>query len=88
MKTEQIKILNLQCGGCANTITKTLSKIQGVVKVQVDVENKIVSVEYDDNIDRQTISEKLLQLGYPEENEKNSILSKIKSKKSCFIGKF
>ena len=33
MKTENITIANLSCGGCVNTITKKLTIIAGVEKV-------------------------------------------------------
>ena len=38
-----IIIQNLKCGGCANTITKGLTEINGVTEVKIDVAKSYVS---------------------------------------------
>ena len=86
MKTEEIKIANLKCGGCATTIKKELLELIGVDEVKVDKDNDSVSVTYSEEI-RETILHRLHQLGYPEATEKNGLLLKLKSYSSCMIGK-
>ncbi len=86
MKTEEIKIANLKCGGCATTIKKELLELKGVSKVSVDNDNDSVTVTYKEAI-RETIIQKLHNLGYPEATEKNGLLLKLKSYSSCMIGK-
>ena len=87
MKTETIYIANLKCGGCATTITKELSAIQGVQLVQVNNDTDSVVVSYDDELDRKEITAKLHHLGYPEATEENGLLLKLKSYASCMIGR-
>ncbi len=86
MITEEIKIANLKCGGCATTITKELLKLEGIDQVSVNNNNDSVTVTYKDDV-RDTILQKLHQLGYPEATEKNGLLLQLKSYSSCMIGK-
>jgi copper chaperone CopZ len=86
MKTEEIIIANLKCNGCASTIKKEVSAIEGVSLVEVDKDRDAVTVTYD-NIDRSTIIDKLYSLGYPEATEKNGLLLQLKSYGSCMVGK-
>jgi copper chaperone CopZ len=86
MKTEEIKIANLKCGGCATTIKKELLEIDGVNEVKVDTDNDSVTVTYKDEV-REIILHRLHQLGYPEATEKNGLLLQLKSYSSCMIGK-
>ena len=55
MYTEKIKLANIMCSGCANTIKNELLKLTGVKNVQVDLENKIVILSYE-NLERNLIS--------------------------------
>lgn len=86
MKTEEIKIANLKCGGCATTIKKELFELDGVKEVKVDNDNDSVTVTYKEGI-REAITQRLHDLGYPEATEKNGLLLKLKSYSSCMIGK-
>lgn len=84
--TQNIQIENLKCGGCAATIIKGLSAIDGVSEVNVDVEKSTVS--FDANDDKlNEVKEKLSKLGYPEEGDKNTVLHKAKSFVSCAVGR-
>lgn len=65
MKTEQINVEGMSCGHCVETIENTLGKINGVNQVQVSLENKKVSVDFDEsqtNVD--TIKEKIVDAGF------------------------
>lgn len=87
MKTEKIKIENLKCHGCANTITKGISKMDGVGSVSVSVEESSVSVDYDETLqNRENIVKKLAKFGYPEQGN-NSLKSEVVSYVSCAIGR-
>jgi copper chaperone CopZ len=87
MKTENITIANLSCGGCVNTITKKLTTISGVEKVEVDLKTNNVSVNHNETVNRDQIKQILLLLGYPEATEKNGLLTQLKSMSSCLTGK-
>lgn len=87
METENITIANLSCGGCVNTITKKLTAITGVEKVGVDLETNIVSVNHNEMVSREQLTQILLSIGYPEATEKNGLLTQLKSVTSCLTGK-
>jgi copper chaperone len=84
--TITIQIENLKCGGCAATIKKGISTLQGIQEVTVDVENSIVIINYE-NVNLEEIKTKLSKLGYPEVCDKNTVLHKAKSFVSCAVGR-
>lgn len=87
----KILIDNIKCGGCANTIRKSLSFFKGVQEVEVDPENELVTLEHSDILDLKAVKEKLHQLGYPEKGTAegfDKFSSNVKSYVSCAIGKF
>ena len=43
-----INVENIRCGGCANTITKKLSAIEGINAVEVAIEDQVVTIDTDD----------------------------------------
>lgn len=83
---QNITIENLKCGGCASTIIKGLSAIEGVKDVTVDVETSVVSFHSEATI-LNDVKEKLSKLGYPEVGDKNTMLHKAKSFVSCAVGR-
>jgi len=87
LKTENIEILNLSCGGCVNTITKKLKSIKGVETVAVDLETSMVDVQHSNGVVREQLIQALSSIGYPESKESNGLLTQMKSLKSCMIGK-
>ena len=82
-----IQIQNLKCGGCANTITKNITVLEGITNVSVNVEESTVTFNYETEAQLVEVKEKLKTLGYPEDGAANSIGSKAKSYVSCAIGK-
>jgi len=88
MKTEEIIIANLKCIGCATTIKNELLKVKGIKNAEIDIENDVVTVSYNENeANRVSVIEKLYNLGYPEATENNGLLLQLKSYTSCMIGK-
>lgn len=85
--TISIKIQNLKCGGCAKTITDSLSKITTISDVNVVIEDDLVSFSPESEAAIATVEKRLLDLGYPPEGTKNSVVSKAKSFVSCATGK-
>ncbi len=86
MKTT-VKIQNLKCGGCANTIIDKLSGLSTISNVKVNVEEQEVSFDYAVDLDLQNVKEMLNSMGYPEDGAANSLGTKAKSYISCAIGK-
>ena len=87
MKKAEIIIENLKCHGCASTIQKGLLKFDEVEKVDINIEESIIGITYDEtkgNLDN--YKKKLSTLGYPEAGN-NDTISVVKSYVSCAIGK-
>ncbi len=82
-----IEILNLKCGGCANTIKKGIVPIDGISDVTVDLESSKVTVDTDDESVVLSVKKKLSKMGYPEIGDANTMLHKAKSFVSCATGK-
>lgn len=86
METYQIQVENLKCNGCANTIIKKLSEIDGVKQVSVDLEQALVKVQASTG-QREQLVRKLSDLGYPEAGSGNLFHTGV-SFLSCAIGKW
>ena len=85
-----IEVENIRCGGCANTITHSLQKLDGISSVSVDIEIGRVCVTAAAD-DRERLVSTLLQHGYPEKGSIEGLQAakaKAKSFVSCAIGKF
>ena len=82
-----IEILNLKCGGCANTIKKGIKSIKGISDVTVDMESSKVTVDTDDESVVLSVKKKLSKMGYPEIGDVNTMLHKAKSFVSCASGR-
>ena len=82
-----IEILNLKCGGCANSIKKGLLAIDGTSDVEVDLETSKISMELTDESLLDVVKKKLSNMGYPEIGDANTLLHKAKSFVSCASGR-
>lgn len=82
-----IEILNLKCGGCANSIKKGLEDIDGIGTVSVDLDTSKVQVETVDEEILKTVKSKLSAMGYPEVGDANTVIHKAKSFVSCATGR-
>ncbi len=87
MDMQKIEVENLKCNGCAGTIKKGLTNIEGVSNVTVDVENKTVEFEITSESVLDNVKQKLSKMGYPEKGTGNTTIQKAKSYVSCAIGK-
>jgi copper chaperone len=85
----EIVIDNLKCGGCANTIVKGVSALDGVRGVEVLHDTSTVRVQAT-GAQRPAIEAKLTQMGYPPAGSLAGIqagLANAKSYVSCAIGR-
>jgi copper chaperone CopZ len=80
-------IQNLKCKGCEATIINTLSKLNNISNVLVDLQRNEVKFDYKTKEDIENIKKELSKLGYPPYGEKNNLVKKAKSYVSCAIGK-
>ena len=56
----------VSCGHCVNAITKEVSALQGVTKVDVNLNTKHVKVETDGQVSTEAIVEAINEAGYDE----------------------
>lgn len=54
----------MSCGHCVKTVTEGVGEITGVTEVQVDLENKKVTVTGDDSVDDTSVRETIDDLGF------------------------
>jgi copper chaperone CopZ len=85
MKT--FDIVNLKCGGCVNTVKKGILSIDGIEKVEVDLEASKVIISTDNTKLINQVKVKLSKMGYPEVGDVNNITHKVKSFVSCASGR-
>lgn len=50
IKTQEINIEGMTCGGCVKSVESAVSQLQGVQSVNVDLEGNKASVTYDSAI--------------------------------------
>lgn len=82
-----LKIQNLKCGGCANTITNKLSGIESIGDVIINNEDQTVSFFYENDETLLEAKQLLHKMGYPIVGEKNALTTQAKSFVSCAIGR-
>ena len=87
---QTFEVLNVKCGGCANTLKKSLKDEYGEVEVNLDLMPRQITLDIsDDKIEDLKI--KLRNLGYPFSDDELSGFQKAtttaKSFVSCAIGK-
>lgn len=88
MAQHTIYIENLKCHGCAKTIEKSLTAIEGISGVTVIHDDSSVIIDHSGRVGLiEEAEDKLSQLGYPPAG-KNSTGQKIISYISCARGRF
>lgn len=64
MNRKTIVIEGMQCNHCKMTVEKVLGAIEGVEKVEVNLENKTVVIEISKQIDDNTIKNVIEEAGF------------------------
>ncbi len=65
MKTVKYNIPNISCKHCTHTIILELSEIEGVKKVDADLESKSVAISFEDPATEQDLINTLKEINYP-----------------------
>lgn len=63
-KTTTVTAPEIVCGGCANSISKALSSLDGIAQVNVDVKTKQVTVKHDETVSPEEIAITLDKAGF------------------------
>ena len=87
---QTFEVLNVKCGGCANTLIKSLAEEFGEVSVDLESEPRKITLNIEEN-QIEKLKLKLRSLGYPlttdELNTLQTFTTSAKSFVSCAIGK-
>ena len=65
MEKKSFSIPGISCGHCVNAIKTELSELEGVSKVEGDIEGKSIEVEWDTPASEEIIKNKLVEINYP-----------------------
>ncbi|HIO13670.1 MAG TPA: heavy-metal-associated domain-containing protein [Chromatiales bacterium] len=85
MTITRIEVDNIKCGGCMKTIENGLLRLDGVTRVDIDLEAGAVSIEAT-NLSRDALAAVLSGMGYPEHNSVSGIGSAAAKAKSFING--
>jgi copper chaperone CopZ len=87
---QTFEVLNVKCGGCANTLIKSLADDFGEVNVDLGCEPRKITLDIEEN-QMEKLKLTLRGLGYPLISDELSTLQTLtttaKSFVSCAIGK-
>jgi copper chaperone len=64
--TERFQVPGVSCQHCINAITKEVSALPGVQRVQVALDNKTVTVEHAEQVNTDQIVAAINEAGYDE----------------------
>ena len=65
MTKETFSIPNISCGHCTTAIQNELTDLEGVTRVDGQIEAKTVTVEWDTPVTRDQILDALKEINYP-----------------------
>ncbi|RMD76870.1 MAG: heavy-metal-associated domain-containing protein [Chloroflexi bacterium] len=64
MVTEQFRVPGVSCQHCVHAVRKEVGALTGVVQVDVDLDNKIVTVVHSDDVEITDIVMAIKEAGY------------------------
>lgn len=64
MEVKTVKVPNIGCDGCVNTIKSEVGELPGIISVEGDVADKMVTVQWDDPANWNSIKDKLEEIDY------------------------
>ncbi|MDI3527809.1 MAG: copper chaperone [Tenuifilum sp.] len=67
MKTVNLKVKNMKCMGCVNSIQNSLTGMNGINDVKIDLTNQTVTLTYESDKALEDVFSKLKDIGYPAE---------------------
>lgn len=65
MEKSTLKIPNISCGHCINSIKNELAEIEGVHSVEGNPENKTITIEWESPASMEMIRDTLKEINYP-----------------------
>lgn len=87
---KSFQVLNIKCGGCANTVRESLKVEFGEIDVDLTQEPRVVTLDIKDEKAEMLFRKRIKALGYPVHDENLGTFAKggLKAKSfiSCAIG--
>lgn len=87
---QTFEVINVKCGGCANTLKTSLKEEFGEVEVNLEVEPRQITLDIEESV-MPALRLKLKKLGYPMSDEDLTTIegfsTTAKSFVSCAVGK-
>ena len=68
MEKITLHIPNISCEHCVHTIKNELEELEGVLKVEGDIDKKDITVDWENPATLQAIKDTLKEINYPVEN--------------------
>ena len=65
MEKLRLNIPNVHCNHCVHTIKMELSDLEGVNTVDVDIDQKEITIAFDQPANEQMIRDLLIEINYP-----------------------
>lgn len=67
-KTVKIKCTEMSCNACSRSITKSINALDGIIKLDIDLETKIITTVIDESItDEKEVMNAVIEAGYEAE---------------------
>ena len=66
MKIDQYRVPGVSCQHCVAAVTEEVGKLAGVERVQVNLDNKLVTLEHGDSVAPASIIAAIKEAGYDE----------------------
>ena len=65
MKNQFFRVEGMTCDHCVQTIKDAVNKLIGITKIEIDLQNKIVAVNFDqEHTNVESIKEKMISAGF------------------------
>lgn len=80
-----LKLNNIKCNGCSNSIRNAILKIEGIQAIDVNVDEGEIQIDASNEEVLEEAKKMLDKMGYPEADP--TLLQNAKSYVSCMIGR-
>jgi copper ion binding protein len=64
MATQQFRVPGVMCEHCVKAIKEEVSNLEGIQRIDVSIDNKLVTVEHSDKVNNDEIIEAINEAGY------------------------
>lgn len=64
MKTLNIEVEGINCGGCVNKISNHFQNVDGIEETKVSLEGQLVTIIADDDLSNMKVRNDLIELGF------------------------